>query len=163
MITNYLSPLEFIVIVSRLPNVEFFTQRTTIPNISTNPIEKPSPLNPTFQPGDRLNYAELDLNFIVDEDMSNYIEIFDWVKKSSFPENFGQYRSISDSLEGLTSDITIKILNSHKNPSIQIDYYNCFPINLSAVVLDTTQTDITYPEATATFRYDYFDIQKISS
>lgn len=162
MITNFLSPLEFIVAVSRLPHVEFFTQRTTIPNISANPIEQSTPFNPTFETGDRLNYAELDLNFIIDEEMSNYIEIFDWMKKTSFPENFDQYKNISEDVLGLKSDITIKILNSHKNPSVQIDYYDCFPINLSSVLLDTTQSDVSYPEATVTFRYNYFDVKKIS-
>jgi hypothetical protein len=162
MITNYLSPLEFIITVKRLPSVEFFTQRTSVPGISVNPIEHPTPFKPTFEGGDRLNYDDLNLSFIVDEGMANYLEIFNWIKGYSFPENFGQYQNLQSSQEGLKSDISIKILNSHKNPSILIDYRDCFPISLSEVTLDTTQTDVIYPEATVTFRYNYFDITSIS-
>jgi hypothetical protein len=162
MINNYLSPLEFIVTVKRLPHVEFFTQRTSIPNISVSPIEHPTPFKPTFETGDRLNYSDLNLSFIINEDMSNYIEIFNWIKGYAFPENFDQYRNLANSQDGIKSDISVKILNSHKNQSILINYRDCFPIDLSDVVLDTTQNDVLYPEATATFRYNYFDIETIS-
>lgn len=161
MITNYLSPLEFIIVVKRLPNVQFFTQRTTIPGVSASSIPHPTPFNQVFETGDRLNYGDLNLNFIIDEDMSNYIEVFNWIKGLSFPENFGQYRSIENSPEGLRTDISIKVLNSHKNPNVQVDYYDCFPTDLSEVTLDTTQTDVVYTEATVTFRYNYFDITKL--
>lgn len=162
MITNYLSPLEFIVSVQRLPNVKFFTQRTSIPSVSMAPVEKPTPLNSLFETGDRLRYSELNLSFIIDEDMSNYLEIFNWIKGLSFPENTDQYANLAASQEGLKSDISIQILNSHKNPSIEIYYHDCFPIDISEVPLDTTQTDVVYPEANATFRYNYFDITKLS-
>lgn len=162
MITNYLSPLEFIITVKRLPSVEFYTQRTSIPGISVNPIEHPTPFKPTFEGGDRLNYDDLNLSFIVDEGMTNYLEIFNWIKGYSFPENFDQYKNIVASQNGLKSDISVKVLNSHKNPSLLIDYRDCFPISLSEVTLDTTQNDVIYPEATVTFRYNYFDITSIS-
>jgi hypothetical protein len=161
MITNYLSPLEFIVIVKRLPNVQFYTQRTIIPNISVAPIEYSTPFKPVYQTGDRLQYSELNFTFILNEDMSNYIEIYDWMKGTSFPENFNQYKQLEESNNGIKSDISIKILNSNKNPTIQVDYYDCFPTDLSEITLDTTQTDVVYPEATATFRYNYFTITKL--
>lgn len=161
MITNYLSPLEFIIVVKRLPNVQFFTQRTTIPSVSASPVPHPTPFNQVFETGDRLNYADLSFSFIIDEDMSNYIEVFNWIKGLSFPENFDQYKRIENSADGLRTDISIKVLNSHKNPTVQIDYYDCFPTDLSDVLLDTTQTDVTYPEATVTFRYNYFEITKL--
>lgn len=162
MITNYLSPLEFIITVKRLPSVTFFMQRTSIPGVSVNPIEHPTPFKPTFEGGDRLTYDDLNLSFIIDEGMTNYLEIFNWIKGYSFPENFDQYKNLAASQNGLKSDISVKVLNSHKNPSILIDYRDCFPISLSEVTLDTTQTDVIYPEATVTFRYNYFDITSIS-
>jgi hypothetical protein len=161
MITNYLSPLEFVVTVKRLPNVQFFTQRATIPSVIMQPIDKPTPFKTIFETGDRVTYSELNLTFIVDEQMNNYIEIFNWIKGLTFPENFNQFKNIKESEEGLRSDISIVVMNSHKNPSIRIDYYDCFPISLSEVLLDTTQSDIVYPEATVTFQYNYFSISQI--
>jgi hypothetical protein len=162
MITNYLSPLEFIVTVKRLPNVQFFTQRATIPSVTKQPIDKPTPFKTLYETGDLIRYSELNLTFIVDEQMNNYIEVFNWIKGLTFPENFNQFKNLSESDEGLRSDISIVVKNSNKNPSIVIDYYDCFPISLSEVLLDTTQSDIIYPEATVTFQYNYFSIAQVS-
>jgi hypothetical protein len=162
MITNYFSPLEFIVSVKRLPHVEFFTQRTQIPGISAQPIEKPNPFNRTFQTPDKLTYNNFEFSFIIDEKMNNYIEVYNWIKGITFPQRFDQFKQINESKEGLISDISIIALNSNKNPSIEISFKNCFPIGLSEVTLDTTSSDIIYPQATATFQYDYYEIIQIS-
>ena len=161
MITNYFSPLEFIVSVKRLPNVEFFTQRTQIPGVSATPVEKPNPFNVMYETPDKLRYDNLNFSFIIDEKMNNYLEIYNWIKGITFPQNFDQFKAINESKEGRFSDISVLVLNSSKNPSINITYKNCFPISLSEVVLDTTSPDLIYPEATVTFQYDYYEIEQI--
>lgn len=163
MITNYFSPLEFIVTVKRLPNVEFFTQRTTIPGISAQPVEKPTPFNRVFETPDKLTYDNFSFSFIIDEKMENYLEVHNWLKAISFPQNYQQFKTINESEEGLKSDITIVVLNSSKNPSITITFKNCFPISLSEVLLDTTSQDLTYAEANVTFQYDYYEISQIKN
>lgn len=163
MITNYFSPLEFIVTVKRLPYIEFFTQRTEIPGVSAIPIEKPNPFNKTYETPDKLTYNNFEFSFIIDEKMNNYIEVYNWIKGITAPQNFGQFKEINESEEGRFSDISVLVLNSNKNPSIAINYKNCFPISLSEVSLDTTSPDIVYPQATVTFQYDYFEIEQVTS
>lgn len=162
MITNYLSPLEFVVTVKRLPHVQFFTQRVSIPSVSLQPIERPTPFKSLYETGDRLTFGELNLSFIVDENMSNYIEVFNWMKGIAFPNNFDQYKNLENSDDGIRSDISLVIMNSNKNPNIEVNYLNCFPITLSDISLDTTQTDIVYPEATVTFQYNSYDIRIVN-
>lgn len=162
MINNYFSPLEFKIIIKRLPNVTFFTQRTMIPSISTTPIEQPTRFNPVFQTPDRVSFSSLDLTFIVDEAMNNYMEIFNWMIASTTATGTDKFRQLSSSAEGLFSDISVVILNSKKNPSIEVNYTNCFPISLGDVQLNTTESDVTYPEVTATFQYDTFDIKHLT-
>lgn len=161
MITNYFSPLEFNITVKRLPNVEFFTQRVSIPGISSNPVIVPSPVNKFFETPDELQYNNLDLSFIIDENMKNYIEVFNWMTATSFPQNTDQFKRIKESKDGLKSDISIVILNSHKNPSIRVDFKDCFPISLSEIIMDTTNQDLVYPEASVTFQYNWFEIKSL--
>jgi hypothetical protein len=163
MINNYLSPLEFKILIKRLPNVEFFTQRTMIPSISTTAVLQPTRFNPIFRTPDQVNFSNLDVTFIVDEAMNNYMEMFNWIVSSANVESHDNFNRINRSPEGLFSDITILILNSKKNPSIEVTYRNCFPISLSDIQLNTTESDVTYPEATATFQYDVFDIKHLTS
>jgi hypothetical protein len=161
MINNYLSPLEFRVAIKRLPAVEFFVQRAMLPSISAQPVEVPNPFNRTFNTPDKLNFSPLDLTFVIDENMHNYLEIRNWINDITAPRNFNEFKRIADSQEGLESDITIQILNSNKNLNLEAHFVNCFPISISDVMLDTTAQDVTYPEATATFQYESFTIKKI--
>lgn len=163
IVPNYFSPLEFKIIIKRLPNVEFFTQRSMIPSISSNPIVQPTRFNPVYQTPDQVNFSNLDLTFIVDENLNNYTEIFNWMIASTFPENHNQFRRLEETEEGLFSDISVTIMNSKKNSNIEVYYKNCFPISLSDIQLNTTDQDVTYPEVTTTFQYDTFSIKQLTS
>ena len=156
MITNYLSPLEFELTIQRLPNVAFFVQRAMVPGISVNAVPQPSPFSTVWHTPDKVDFQEFQLTFTVDEKARNYREIFDWIIAIGFPRNFGEFKEINESREGLYSDISLLIKNSNKNPNIRVDFVNAFPISLSEIQLDTTQPDLVYPEATATFKYDSF-------
>lgn len=159
-ITNYLSPLEFDVSVKRLPNIEFFTQRVSIPGISASATPAPTPFNMTYVTPDKLTYDQLNFQFIIDEKMKNYMEVFKWIEGITFPQSGKQFKDVRDSEDGLYSDISIIIRNSKKNPSIVVDFVKCMPIALSEVNLDTTQSSVVYPEATVTFQYDSFSIRE---
>lgn len=163
MINNYFSPLEFKILIKRLPNVTFFTQRTMIPSISTTAIQQPTRFNPVYRTPDQVNYSALDLTFIVDEAMNNYMEIFNWMVSSTVAEGHDPFRQLKNSADGLFSDISVVILNSKKNPSIEVSYTNCFPTSLGDIQLNTTDSDVTYPEVTATFQYDTFSIKHLTS
>ena len=161
MITNYLSPLEFVVTVKRLPHVQFFTQKAAIPSISINPIDRPTPFKVLHETGDRLTYGELNLSFIIDEKMNNFIEVFNWMHGIAFPSSFSEYKNLNESEEGIRSDISIVIHNSNKNPHIEFHFKDCFPLSISEVMLDTTASDIQYPEANVVFAYNGYTIKQL--
>lgn len=162
MITNYLSPISFAISVERLPNVEFFTQRASIPGISMTPVEQPSPLKMLYNTPDRLEYQEFEMSFIVDENMNNYKEVFNWMEGIAFPDTNEQFADLQDSKFGLTSDITLLVQNSNRNANIKFVFRDCFPINLSPIQLDVTNSDVVYPECSVTFRHNGFTFEKFS-
>ena len=59
IINNYISPTNFTISIEKLPNVEFFTQKITIPDISSVPQTSSTPLSNIYEYGDKLEYAEL--------------------------------------------------------------------------------------------------------
>jgi hypothetical protein len=42
----------------------------------------------------------------------NYLEIYNWIKGITFPQNFDQFKEINESKEGRFSDISVLVLNS---------------------------------------------------
>lgn len=159
IINNYLSPTNFTISIERLPNVEFFTQKLTIPDITATAQTISNPLANIYEYGDRLDYGELQTTMIVDEDMNNYKEILDWIQGYSAPETTTQNK-LREKI-GFESDLICTITNSHKNPHVRFTFKNCFPIGLGGVSLDVNNTDVAYATTNVSWRYDTFIMEQI--
>ena len=151
---NFLSPLGFRSLLNRAPNVEYFCQSATLPTISMVELQQPSPFVVNPRPGDKITYEPFTLRFRVDENMTNYLEIFNWINALGKPENFQQY-------ENILSDGSILLLSSNNNPKIRIAFQDMFPLSLSPLAFDVTQSDVEYLEADVMFRYRIFTVENI--
>jgi len=164
LVTNYLSPASFDISIAKMPNVEFFVQSVTIPDISSGPAETESALKALYNIPDRLVYADFDVSFIVDENMNNYLEILGWLEGMGSPENRGaQFNAKRAEVSTYYSDITVIVQNSHKNPNLRFIFKNAFPISLGSIELDVKQDTVNYLSCTTTFRYDTFVVERIES
>lgn len=159
---NNFTPNEFLVTINRLPNVSFKTQTFSIPAISGSPPMQPGQFNKVFHSYDTLEYSPFDLGFIIDEDLSNYIEIFNWMKGLGSDENFSQYKNLAESADGIQSDIIVTVVTNAKNPSYNFIFKNCMPISLSGIELNTSDTDAVTIQGNVSFQYDYFTIEKVN-
>lgn len=162
---NFLSPINFKFMLKRAPHINFFIQKINIPGLSLASIDVSNPLIKVPYAGEHLNYEELSISFKVDEDLQNYMEINTWLK-SIGKRDYNSYNTISQksalSGEGLFSDISVSILNSHRMPNYEVVYREAFPISLSDIQFDVTADDVDYITATADFRYIFYDINKIN-
>lgn len=158
---NYLSPLEFRFAIKRLPYVSFFTQNVTLPGVSSNPADINTPFKSIYFGGDHLTYNQFVVNFRVNENMDNYLEIYNWLLGITFPNNFEEYANLEASDSGIYSDATLLIMSSGKTPNIQYKFKDIFPIDLSDINMDTTAGDIDYVTASVTFQIGSYDIETV--
>lgn len=164
---NFLSPLGFVFNIAKLPNMNYFVQEVNLPTVNLGETEGlPTPLQKVPVPGDHLTFGELNVTFRVSEDMSNYIEVYNWITAVGFPDNFDQYanlkaQEIPGTGEGIFSDASLILLTSAHNPSIQITFEQLYPVSLSDLQFTTTATTIEYLECTAGFVYRKFNIETI--
>lgn len=162
---NFLSPLNFKFQIKKAPHVNFFIQKVNIPDVKLISPEYPNPFVNAPIPGEHLTYGILDITFKVDEDLQNYLEIHNWVKALGKPQNYDQYKTIQDKKpgtgDGIYSDISLMVLSSTKMANYEIVFMDAFPVNISSVVFNTTDNDVNYIEASASFRYTLFDINKV--
>ena len=164
---NFLNPLNFKFQIKRAPHVNFFIQKINIPSITLPNIEVPTMFVPIPIQQTHMEYGSLEISFKVDEDLQNYLEIHNWIRGLGFPANFGEYAKIQSkptiSGESLTSEISLTVLDSLKHPTHQFVFHEAFPTSLSEIVFDTTDTDVSYVSATATFKYVLFDISTVTA
>jgi hypothetical protein len=162
---NFLSPLNFRFQIKKAPNVNFFVQKVNIPEIA---VRAPDVMNPFVKipyPGDHLEYGIFNISFKVDEDLQNYLEIHNWIRALGKPEDFAGYADIASKPswtgDGIYSDISVLVLASTKMPNYEVAYVDAFPISLTGISFATTDNNVNYIEASATFKYTYFTITKI--
>ena len=160
--TSFLSPIGFKFQLNNFPEVNYFVQSASLPGISISAIDVPTPLKTIAMAGDEVSFEELSIKFIVDENMKNWLSIYDWIIGLGFPTQEGQeqYKKLSENSE-LTTDATLTVLTGNMNPQINFIFQECFPLNLSSIAFDSGGTDIDYVTADVSFRYDFYRIENL--
>ena len=162
---NALQQLNFVLHIPRAPNVNFFCQRANIPSIRLNVSDAPTPIIAYAQPGDHLEYEDLQVTFQVAEDLSNYLELHNWIRSLGRLQPADYYALSQNSIisgNGTKSDIMLSVLSNHKNPIYNINFHGAFPTFISGLEFNVTDSDIDYLTAVAIFHYTYFDISPIT-
>lgn len=161
---NYLSSLNYKFQIKRAPHVNFFIQKANIPRIYVRPVETNNPFVAIYRPGEHIDYEPFSITFKVDENLQNYLEIHKWIRALGKPTKFQEYADIASKPiwtgEGITSDITLSVLSNIKTFNYNVTFVDAFPFSLSELEFNTTDEDVQYLQATAEFRYTYFDIGK---
>ena len=164
---NQLNVVSFDVSFSRLPAVQYFCQRISLPTIVLGETNEPSPFLNLPLEGDTLTFEALSLSFIVDEDLQNYIEVYNWLTALGFPRDYKQFAILKEpsaTSKSLSkySDLTIVLHTNKSNPNYRIKFTDCFPTSLSSIQFDATPTGMDPIVVDATFNFrGMFDIEKI--
>lgn len=147
--TNLLSPINFGFVLEKTPNTNYLVQKVAIPGMTLGIAQTPSPgLVRIINPGN-IEYGDLTITFKVGEDLSDYLEIYNWMVQLGHPDSLEQYTRE-------TFDATVMIMDSAKRPKIYIRFTDVIPISLSPIDLDSTLQGVQYLDATATFRFQRF-------
>jgi|TARA_B110000977_G_scaffold97888_1_gene128863 hypothetical protein len=173
---DYLRPNGFTFQVHNMPNVSFFCQAANIPEISMGYPTQVTPLVDIAYPGDKLQFGELMIRFLIQEDMTNYNELYSWLRGLGFPDKHSEftdyiksqtYRTAganASSREGIAqvSDATLFVLDSNNNPNVKITFKDAFPISLSGLDFDIANGTGDYFIGIASFKYRIFEIEKVA-
>lgn len=149
---NFLSPLGFKFSIKKTPNMNYFVQSVNLPSVTVGSTAIPTPFVRVPVAGDHLVYGDLTLTFKVDEDLSNYIELYNWVKAIGKPDSYEQYDP-----EQVYSDATLTILSSAYRAKREIQFFDIFPVDLGGFTFLTTAGDVDYVESIVTFKYRSYD------
>lgn len=150
--TAFVNPSGFRLLIDSLKykNAQYFVQTASLPDVSTAgaPLQYKQ-RNIAAMP-DKLEYASLEVAFLIDEDLMNYKEIHDWILGLVIEPDQASYTSRK------TRDLTLQILTSHNNVGQEIIFVDAYPISLSSLPFSTNVTDVEYLTAVASFNYSYY-------
>jgi hypothetical protein len=157
---NYLQPTGFKVVIDRkkFGNLEFFAQSIDHPSVGIAAAEMPFRRTNIHMAGDKLTYGQLSANIILDENMSAYTEMYDWVKRLVEEENSTKYDNRYTNAQTTAIDISVIVLSSSNNQVRKIKYIDCIPIDIGSINFQSTTEDIQYLTFPVTFAFTYFEI-----
>ena len=125
-----------------------------------------------YLPGDKLTFDPLGVRFIVDEDMTNYQEIYNWMIQLAPGYDTDDYRDLVgssittsgfDSRDGdyskMYSDASLIVNTSSNNANIEFTFEDCFPTSLGSIDFKSDESDVPYVVADLTLRYTLFKVR----
>ena len=162
---NTLNSINFDFQIEKIKEVSFSCQTANIPGMSLGQSVQPTPLRPLPIPGDSLQYDSLDISFLVDENMSNYLEIYKWLKGLGFPSDQQQYADLLVDTNRINqydgdkfSEATLFVLSNNSNVAFEVNFTSCFPTNLSGLNFVSTDADTSPFIASTSFMFADFNI-----
>ena len=174
---SYLAPTQFELLVKKLPNTKYFSTGVNVPSVSVAEVQQPTNLGRNVLiPGDKINFGEITVTFIVDENMENWTELYQWMSQITSSTDPEKYRSLvgaarradlpydgSGDPDAVYSDMTIVVTTAANNPNRYIRIEGAFPTSLGEITMDTTVAGgLSYVTCTASFQFTTFEIASSS-
>ena len=178
---DYATGTQWRLAFNRLPKTTWFCTAATIPGITLGEAQYATPMTDVILSGDKLTFETLNITFIVDEELQNYREIWDWMVGIGAPKSHDQWANVLTKGDGavrqfgtedtdprtkltyeesnLYSDATLIVYSSKNTPKVNVQFKNMFPTSLSGLDYSQELTDVEYFHATASFRYLYYEFE----
>ena len=146
----------------RIPNFSEFVQQINLPSISNLAVEQPTAFGVNIpHPSGKYIFEDFTVAFFVDENMNNWLEIYDWMRSIGSPGVKDNSERIPPEQFHSTGYFTI--LNSAYRPKFEVTLHNLFPIGLSGVQFSTVNSDADPVFCTVTFAYSHLEFNPVKT
>ena len=145
----------FKLVIGKIPETTYFCQKANLPGISIGEVRQETPFNPVLYPGGQVTHEEFSVDFVVSEDLTNWLEIYNWIQSCS---TYTDFDSIVPESKSMVSDATLFILNSKNNLNHTVRFQNLFPKSLGSIDFNYTDTELATLVSTVTFAFTYYEI-----
>ena len=156
--TNPLQPTKFLLTFSRIPDVQYFCQQVNVPGVEMDEVVRETPFLTMYSPGTKLKYDPFDIDFIVDEELMSWKNLYNWFISIADPDGFEKRGgTLEIQQQEHLSDAVLTILSGLNNPVLRIQYRNIFPLTMSDLEFDTQSSADKIMTCKATFRYETYN------
>ena len=166
---NFLSPIGFVFVLDKARKVSFLCQKAEIPSLTLGSVNIPTRGMVPIPVEGNIQYGNLEVEFLVDEDLRNYMELHNWIRALGTPQSMAERTAWNTKYQGLpsedarVSDATLQVLNNNNIVNFDVVFKNLFPTSLSTIQFDVTQSDNEFFTATASFDYMLYEIRDRNS
>lgn len=154
---NYLSSNRAVLTIPKLTDTSFTINNFRLPTVRLPAAIQSSPFSNIPHMGDKVEYEDLTLQIIVNEEMSNWLELHSWIRGLGAPEDKAEFRNKTVDYV----DAFVTIYSSHNNPLFKVKFLNTVIIELEGIDFTETVMETETKKVTAIFKYERYDISKL--
>lgn len=135
-----------------IPGLEafnYFVQETEIPSISMAGVSVPYQSYQTNVPSNRLEFDELPVQFLIDEEYGNWTALYNQMLDIS---------SNDDIYPNQIKDIILHNVNSTKTRKFSFTFKGAYPVYMGSVQLSNSVSDVPSLTCSVRFRYQLISI-----
>ena len=172
---SILNKNNFKLIIQKTPTVEYYAQTVTIPGLTFSETIQATGIGvDAYFPGDKISFDTLNVSFLVDEDLENYQEMYNWMTQIVPISDSKDYQTLTGSTmntlgvssqdensQNLVSMITL-VTNTNKNlPNRYFRFYDAFPISLGSLEMQSG-SETAPVTCEVSFRFTFYEIKSTS-
>lgn len=159
--------------IAKIPDLSFWVKEATLPSISLSPANQETPFKTIPRVGDKPDFGNLSIRFMVDEKMLNYKALFEWITMTSFPRYHGQVDEWRRKWDGafnaqdtdtlLVSDATLTVKSMNSRNAGAYVFHSLWITDLGGITLSDEATETQYLYCDATFAFEDFVFEPVSA
>lgn len=152
---NTAKSTSFIAVMGYDRDLTYTIQSTNLGGVSLTPAEMPARFSNIPFPGDKIQFGDLALRFILDENLSQWTTLNKWMYQLT--------EGLKDENgDELISYIEVTVLNRDNQPTLRIRYNNAHVIDIGDVEYDIVGDEETLVSS-ATFTYSHYTIINVTT
>ncbi len=101
-VLDYATQTQWRLAFNRIPKTTWFCTAANIPGIQLGEATYPTPMADMFITGDKLTFETLNITFLVDEELQNYRELWEWIVGMGAPRQHEQFSDVLTKGDGTT-------------------------------------------------------------
>lgn len=124
---------KFSIVGSRFKNNDFepMIYSINIPGINLGNLLQPTTIRGLNRPGDSLEFNDLNITFLLQENLSDWLTMFNWIIDCRNPTR--------ENIEEIYTDGILTILTNKNNPSIIFTFERMYPYVISDIPLSNSE------------------------
>jgi hypothetical protein len=153
---NYLSGNRAVFTIPELSDLSFTVNNFELPGVTlpaayqaTQNISKPVA-------GETLEYTDLNISFIVMENLSNWLEIHNWMRALGAPFS-KQAEYLKDYPRWADGYVTV--YSAKNNPLLRVKFIDVVPVALGTLSFSEEIQETTTMTCSVTFSYERYDLE----
>lgn len=149
-LVNFPIDTNFRVVCPEAPLMAELAQDVTIPSLSLPQAEVYNRFVDQPQPGEKIQFPEIDIGFSIDEYLDVYAEIWSWMSRMAGPPGMSQYEESERKV--VVCDLEVIMLDNRMKEARRFIFHDAWPTNIGALSLDVGG-DASAIKGIVTFEY----------